>query len=92
MHRCVRTFSEAAQGIDLSKMPGAHADLDNDTPSEWECSTRGCLFVVDCQPVQRVLVGLAPLRDAVAQPVFEGICANMVSILECRLGSTESIW
>ena len=47
----------------------------------WECSRRRCLFVVDCQPVQRVSAGMAPLRDAVAQPVFEGVCANLVSIL-----------
>ena len=48
---------------------------------EWGDLERRVAFVVDCQPVQRIAMGLLPLNDPASEQIFEGICDNLAKII-----------
>ncbi|CAK0797322.1 unnamed protein product [Prorocentrum cordatum] len=60
----------------LEDCPAQHSLADADRHVEWGGLKRRLAFVVDCQPAQRIPMGLLLLSDPASEQIFTGICDN----------------
>ena len=65
----------------LDQCPPNHSHKNGATAYSWHSCGRHFIFVVDCEPMQKVLCGYSPLAAPELTKVFERTVANVGSIL-----------
>ena len=69
------------RGHVLDDIPGSHAQSGMDVAMPWGTTPRRVLFVVDCQPLQRIVCGHAPCLDPSASQLVRRTCDNIVKLM-----------
>ena len=69
------------QGHVLDELPHTHAEDGRDMDCSWGDARMQVLFVVDCQPLQRIVCGHAPCLNPGALHLIDRTCDNLAALV-----------